>query len=109
MGILTYIKIGAAVVILAVCGYFVYQYKHMQTTITELKGEIADLKLRAEVIEKAQATTDEFMKKKATIQTRVVKERANVDKVIEAKDDEGMKQLFINQGLLMPDPKSAPR
>jgi hypothetical protein len=102
MGIFTYIKIGAALVILGVVGYFVYDYKHMKTVITQQQEKIAGLELRAKIIEKAQAATDAFMKKKAAVQNRLVREKANVDKVVEAGDDAGMRQLFINSGLLGP-------
>lgn len=108
MGILTYIKIGAAVVLLGVASYFVYEYKHMATEIVGLKDEIEGLKLRAEVIEKAQAATDTFMKKKTAVQNRVAKEKTNVDKVVESGDDAGMRQLFIDRGLLGPKAGPAP-
>lgn len=108
MGIFTYIKIGMAVAVLAVLGYFVWNYQHMQTKIAGLEEKIAGLELRAEVIEKAQQATDEFMKKKSTVQVRVVKEKANVDKVVESGDDSGMRQLFLERGLLVPQASSAP-
>ena len=108
MGILTYVKIGAAVAILLVAGYFIYQYKHMQAVIAKQQEQIVALELRAEVIEKAQAATDAFMKKKTVVQIRVVKEKANIERIVETKNDAGMKQLFINRGLLIPDPKPAP-
>jgi Tfp pilus assembly protein PilN len=112
MGILTYVKIGAAVVIIAVLGYFVWNYQHMQTKIVALQEKVAGLELRAEVIEKAQKATDTFMKKKTAVQARVVKEKANVDQVVESGDDAGMRNLFINQGLLRavaPKPAPLPR
>jgi hypothetical protein len=108
LGIFTYLKIGLVIVVLAVCGYYVWSYQHMKGQITELKAEIDGLKLRAEIIEKAQKATDEYLKKKTIIQTRVVKEKANVDKVVESNDNPAMRDLFIRNGLLQDnrnDPK----
>lgn len=99
-GILTYLKIGAVVVILGVAGYFVYEYRHMATQIVALKDEIEGLKLRAEVIKKAQAATDKFMQAKTKVVTRNVQQKAEVDQVVEAGDNSGMQSLFIQHGLL---------
>lgn len=107
-GILTYVKIGAAVVILAVCGYYVWSYHSMKTEIVTLKTEIESLKSRAEVIEKAQQATDKFMKAKTKVVTRNVKERAEVDQVVESGDDPAMRQLYLNHGLLKPSQTGSP-
>ena len=53
MGVLTYIKIGAAVVILGVWGKFAWNYQHMAGKIGALEAKVAGLQLRADVIEKA--------------------------------------------------------
>ena len=107
LGMFSYLKIGLVLVVLAVGGYYIWSYQHMKGQIVALKTEIEGLKLRAEVIEKAQKATDAFMKKRTTIQTRVVKERANVDKVVESGDNLAMQQLFINNGLLQ-RPQASP-
>lgn len=103
-------KIGAwivgAVVVAALVGGGYWYIKHLQGQVTDLKDEVASLTARAEVIEKAQAATDEFMKKKTAVQVRVVREKANVDKVVEAGDDAGMRQLYLDRGLL--GPKASP-
>lgn len=112
MGLLTYLKIGAAVVLLAVGGFFYWNYHHMQNKIVALQTEIEGLKLRAEIIEKAQKATDEYLKKKTIIQTRVVREKADVDKVVESGDTTGMRDLFIKHRLLddnRNDPKGRPK
>jgi hypothetical protein len=106
MGILTYIKIGAAVVIIAVLGYFVWNYQHMAGKIVKLEEQVAGLELRAEIIERAQKATDEFNKKKTTIQRKVASDKTKVDQAVEAGDDAGMRNLFIERGLL--DPKASP-
>ena len=53
MWVLTYIKIGAAVVILGVWGKFAWNYYHLAGKIVALKEKVAGLQLRADVIEKA--------------------------------------------------------
>ena len=108
MGVLTYIKIGAAVVLLGVASYFVYEYKHMATTIKTLNDKVAGLELRAEVIEKAQATTDAFMKKKTTVQGKATNEKAEIDQTIQAGDNAHLRDLFVNHGLLAPSKTGPP-
>ena len=99
-GILTYVKIAAVVVILSVCGYYVWSYHHMQTKIAALQTEIDNLKARAEVIEKAQVATDKFMKARQGVVRKNVQKQAEIDQVVESKDDAGMQQLYLNRGLL---------
>ena len=53
MWVLTYIKIGAAVVILGVWGKFAWNYYHLAGKIVALKEKVAGLQHRADVIEKA--------------------------------------------------------
>ena len=54
MKVLTYIKIGPAVVILGVCcRYFAWNYQPMAGKIVALEEKVAGLQLRADVIEKA--------------------------------------------------------
>lgn len=102
MGIFTYLKIGLAVVVLSVCGYFVYEYKHMASEIVGLKTEISGLKLRADVIEKAQKATDAFMQTKGKVVKRNVQEHAVIDQAVELGDDPAMQSLFMQYGLLQP-------
>lgn len=101
MSILSWIKIGGAVILLGVCGYYVWSYQHMKGQITALQTEIEGLKLRAKIIEKAQEATDAFMKKKTIVQVQVVKEKANVDQVVESKDSSAMQRLFLDRGMLV--------
>jgi len=100
MMILTYIKIGAAVVLLGVCSFYVWSYQHMKGQIVTLQTEIEGLKLRAEVIEKAQAATDKFMQAKTKVVKKNVQQRAEVDAVVESGDSSGMRNLWINRGML---------
>lgn len=101
-GFLTWIKIGAVVAALAVCGFFYWNYHHMQTQIVNLKDEIEGLKTRAEIIEKAQKATDEYLKKRTAIQRKAASVKTKVDTVVESGDDAGMRNLFIERGLLTP-------
>ena len=57
MGIFTYIKIGGAIAVFLVAGYFVLNYKHLQATNLKLKAEVVSLKRVAEIYER-DATTD---------------------------------------------------
>jgi len=100
MGIFTYIKIGVVVVLLGICGYYVYQYKHMQTTIAGLQSEINALQLRAEVIEKAQAVADKYRETSKKVVRRNVQQRQEIDRVVESGNDTAMRDLFITNGLL---------
>lgn len=113
MGILTYAKIGAAVVTLAVCGYFVWNYQHMQTKIVGLEEKIAGLELRAEVIEKAQKRTDEAVEAQKKAVLKNVQRKAQVDQVVESGNDPAMQQLYLDRGLLRrlqaDDSKSRPK
>jgi hypothetical protein len=100
MAILTYLKIGGAVMLLAVAGFFYWNYHHLQNKVVTLQTEIDGLKLRAEVIEKAQRATDEYVKQRGAIQRKVTSVKAKVDQVVEAGDDIAMRDLFILNGLL---------
>lgn len=103
LGIFTYLKIGLITVALAIGGYYVWSYHHMKTKVATLEAEIGGLKLRADIIEKAQKATEEYQKKMTAIQRKVAGEKAKVDQVVESGDNDSMKKLFIEQGLLMPD------
>jgi len=91
--------VGAAVVAALVGGGYWY-VTHLQAKVAGLGDKVAGLESRAEVIEKAQKATDEFIKKKTIIQTRVVKEKADVDQVVESGDNSAMQRLFLDRGML---------
>lgn len=101
IGIITIIKAFVVATIIGVLGYLIWDYRHMKNTvIPELKQEITALNLRAEVIEKAQKATDDYLKAKAKVVQRNVQERADIDKAVEAGDDPHLRDLFIQHGLL---------
>ena len=108
MSIISYIKISLAVLVFVILGYFVYEYKHMQTVIAAQQEQINALNLRAEVIEKAQKASDEAKKKMTVVKRRVVKENADVDQVVEANDNPHMQSLFRDHGLLQPQSNPSP-
>ena len=108
LSILTWVKIGAAVVIIAVAGYFVWNYKYMQTEISGLKQKVAGLELQAEVVKKAQEATDKIVKAMQARSRKNVQVQTEVDKVIESGDDEPLDKLFIDRGMLNPR-SSAPK
>ena len=108
MSIISYIKISLAVLVFVILGYFVYEYKHMQTVIAAQQEQINALNLRAEVIEKAQKASDEAKKKMTVVKRRVVKENADVDQVVEANDNPHMQSLFRDHGLLQPQNNPPP-
>lgn len=78
LGILDYIKIGIVTILVIVCGYLVWNYKHMQTTIADLKDQNATLFLGQEVILDAQAKTKETRQKVQVIVRKVQNENAQV-------------------------------
>lgn len=102
MGVLTYLKIGAVVVILAVCGFYVYNYQHMKGQIVKLEEKIAGLELRAEIIEKAQRATDAFIAKKTTVQRKAANEKSEIDQTVQAGDNAHLRELSTAHGLLKP-------
>jgi hypothetical protein len=104
MGIFTYIKIGLAVAVFAILGYFVYEYKHMQTVIAKQQDQIANLKVEQEVQSKKQEAFDAFMAKKPVIQRRVIHEKAQIDKEVLTDNDADLRALYERYRLL-PDPK----
>lgn len=81
-GFLTYIKIGLAVVVLAVCGYFVYEYKHMATVIAKQQVEINNLHVEQDVQAKKQLAFDEALAEQAKIKTRVVYEKQSQQRIV---------------------------
>ena len=102
LGILTYVKIGAAVLLMAVAGYFIYEFRHRGTQITELRQQVAELNLKAEVIEKAQKATESYNQAQKEVAKKNVKEKADVDTMVESGDDTGLSDLYIKHGLLNP-------
>ncbi len=69
MGILTYIKIGVAVLVLGVASYFVWNYQHMKSVLAAQKVQIEQLQeanayyeAQPEVDKKTQEVNDEIQK-----------------------------------------------
>jgi len=108
-GILTYVKIGLVVVVLSVCGYYVWNYHHMQAKIVAQQAQIDSLKLEQEVQGKKQKAFDDYMAKRPIIQRRVQSEKAQINKEVDTADDSGLRALYEHYRVL-PDGKvrSAP-
>ena len=94
MGILSYVKIGLAVAVFLILGYFVYDYKHMQTVIKDQQTQIDNLKVEQEVQKKKQDAFDAFMAKKPIIQRRVIHEKEQIDQTVNTADDAGLRALY---------------
>jgi hypothetical protein len=69
MGILTYIKIVAAVIIIGVCGYFVWNYQHLKSVNAAYKVQVEQLQeanayyeKQPEIDQKTQEVNDEIQK-----------------------------------------------
>ena len=107
-GILTYIKIGAAVVIIAVAGYFVWNYKHMQTKIAGLEQKVAGLELQAEVVKKAQEATDKTVKAMQARSRKNVQVQTEIDKAVESGNTSAVDKLWLDRGMFSPR-SSAPK
>ena len=94
MGIFTYLKIGLAVAILAVCGYYVFNYEHMKTKIAAQQIQIDNLKLKQDILIKRQKTIDDYLVKKGAIKRRVVHEEQQVDQTVDSGDVTRVLNLF---------------
>ena len=103
-GIFTYIKIGLAVAVFAVLGFYVWNYHHMKAVIEKQQIEIANLKVEQEVQSKKQAAFDAFMAKKPVIQRRVIHEKEQINKEVLTDNDADLRALYERYRLL-PDPK----
>ena len=105
MGIFTYLKIGAAVVILAVCGYYIFNYEHMKTKIAAQQIQIDNLKLEQDVLAKKQKTFDDYLVKKGVIKKRVNHEEQKIDQTVDSGDVNHILDMFHQ---LHPDKISPP-
>ena len=93
-GIFTYIKLGLIAVCLIACTYLVWNYKHMQNKIVALQAEVANQKIKVNILDQKQKTVDAFMARKQVIQRRVTSEYKTVDEAIEAGDGDRIIKLF---------------
>ena len=101
MGIFTYLKIGLAVAILAVCGYYVFNYEHMKTKIAAQQIQIDNLKLEQDILVKRQKTIDDYLVKKGAIKKRVTHEEQQVDQTVDSGDVNRVLDMF--HGLRQPN------
>jgi hypothetical protein len=67
LGILTYVKIGVAVAVLAVLGYFAMNYSHLRTENKALKVEVVTLKRVNEIYAKDAVTDREINREKTRV------------------------------------------
>ena len=94
MSFLTYLKIGAAVILLGIAGYFYWNYQHMQTVIAKQQIEIDNLKLVQGVLEEKQAAVDAYIAKREDIRKKVAYEQKQIDKEVATVDDTGLDGLY---------------
>lgn len=94
MMIFTYVKIAALVVVLGVCGYYVWNYHHLQAKVADLKQQVENHQTEIDTIKKAQETTSAVAKKQTTIRRRVTHEQADLDKTVPTVDNAGLYKLY---------------
>ena len=94
MGIFSYIKIGLAVAVFVILGYFVYEYKHMEAKIAAQKTQIDNLKLEQDIMAKKQKTFDDYLVKKGVIKKRVTHEEQQVDQTVDSGDVNRVLDMF---------------
>jgi Tfp pilus assembly protein PilN len=75
MSIISYIKIGLAVLVLAALGYLIWNYQHMKTVIAEQKDQIATLQLGQQILAEEQKQFKQFMAKRTTATKKVTNEQ----------------------------------
>ena len=93
-GVFTYLKIGLAVAVLAVCGYYVYNYHHMKAVIDRQQTQIANLEIVQGVLTKKQQAVDEYIQKSQTIKRRVQNEQRDLDAEVNTVDNSGLLKLY---------------
>ena len=106
MMIFTYAKIAVIVAIIAVCGYFVINYKHMQHKIAAQEIEIANLNLEKDVLEKKNKALEEFTAKKTVIKGKVVYVERQVDQDVASGDVARVLDMFhkLQSNKIQPPP-----
>ena len=94
MGIFTYIKIGLAVAVMAVCGYYVFNYEHMKTKIAAQQAQIDNLKLEQDILVKKQKVVDNYLIKRGVIKRRVADVEQKVDQTVDSGDLNRVLDMF---------------
>lgn len=89
LGFLTYIKIGIVAALVIVSGYLVYNYKHMQTTITTLKAENASFKSQLKVVADKQKNFDSYIKGGQVIKRKVASDVETNKEVVQSSVKSG--------------------
>jgi len=74
------------VVVLAVCGHYVYTYKHNQDVIAQQRAEIDSLKSQQEVLDKNQKETQATVDKLAKIKGRASGEKNTMQQDLTESD-----------------------
>ncbi|MCL4502096.1 MAG: hypothetical protein M1438_09595 [Deltaproteobacteria bacterium] len=87
MGILTYLKLGAAAAVLLALGYLVWNYHHMQTTIGFLKDQNATLILGQQITNENIASLKKFMTARSAAIRKVTNEQEEIRQSEAAGDD----------------------
>ena len=94
MGILSYLKLAGAVVVLGVLGYFYLNYQHLQNKVVAQQIEIDNLKVGQKVMEGKQEQFEKFMAKKTTVTRRVTREQTEITKDVGTIDNAGLDKLY---------------
>jgi len=93
-----YGAMGLIVLILLSTGYGLYKYQERRAD--RLEEQNAALALGQQIILEAQEATKKFNQGKVQEQRRSADEQAQIDTVVETKDDAAMRGLYIKQGML---------
>ena len=94
LGIFTYLKIGAIAIVVAVAGYFVWNYEHMQTKIAGLEQKVQSLETETSILKEAQAATQKYLKEQTAIQRRVANERTQIIEKVDTATDTELESMY---------------
>jgi hypothetical protein len=106
MGIFTYLKIGLAVAVLAVCGYYVFNYEHMKTKIAAQQAQIDSLKSKQQVLDDNQKATKDIVDKLAKIKGRATGEKTTMHQEAVTEPDNYIN--FTQRYRVRPDDQAGP-
>jgi hypothetical protein len=90
LGIFDTIKIAVIGVLVIVCAYLVWNYKHMQKEIATYKQEIASVKSQLKIVVNKQKNYDNYIKGGQAIQRKVTVERDSNQAAIQSGNPDAM-------------------
>jgi hypothetical protein len=106
MMILSYLKIAGLVALLAVGGFYVWNYNHLKAKVAAQQIEIENLQLTQKVLDEKAKVFEDFMKKRSQIKRRVRDEEDKTDQAVSSGDVNNVIQLF--HGLQQGGEKASP-